>query len=116
MDIFNMFNLNNKIFTALQNSENGEVNNQTRFHYFQQDKIIWAEYHGGEIVKGFLIGKWISTNQIEFNYQHVNIQLQNRIGHCITTFIIKQGKLIGQENWQWLDSLEYGQSTIIEVD
>lgn len=55
-----MFNLNNKIFTAVQNSESGEVNDQTCFHYFQQDKMIWAEYQGGEILKGFLIGKWIS--------------------------------------------------------
>lgn len=55
-----MFNLNNKIFIALENSESGEVSEQTRFHYFQQDKMVWAEYKGGEILKGFLIGKWIS--------------------------------------------------------
>lgn len=40
MEILVMFNLNNKIFTAVQNSENGEVSNQTYFHYFQQDKMI----------------------------------------------------------------------------
>lgn len=52
-----MIDLNNKKFVALQNSENGEVSQQTCFHYFQQDKMIWAEYGGGEIAKGFLIGK-----------------------------------------------------------
>lgn len=111
-----MYDLNNKIFTAVQNSDNGEVNQQTRFHYFQQDEIIWAEYSGGEIIKGFLIGKWISSNQITFSYQHINKLLENRLGHCTTTFNDEQGKLIGQESWQWLDSLEHGQSQIIEID
>lgn len=96
-----MFNLNNKIFTAVQNSESGEVSNQTRFHYFQQDKMIWAEYQGGEILKGFLIGKWISDCQIEFSYQHLNQRLENRLG---------------RERWQWLDTLETGQSQIIEMN
>ncbi|QLD34242.1 n-acetylglutamate synthase [Mannheimia varigena] len=111
-----MFNLNNKIFTALQNSENGEVSNQTRFHYFQQDKMIWAEYQGGEILKGFLIGKWISVDQIEFTYQHLNHKLENRLGRCITTFSLKNDKLCGNERWQWFDTLDIGQSQIIEID
>lgn len=111
-----MYNLNHKIFTAVQNSDNGEVSQQTRFHYFQQGEIIWAEYDGGEIVKGFLIGKWISADQISFSYQHLNQHLENRLGRCTTTFSIESGKLIGQENWQWLDSLEQGQSKIIEIE
>lgn len=85
----------------MQNSESGEVSNQTRFHYFQQDKMIWAEYQGGEILKGFLIGKWISDCQIEFSYQHLNQRLENRLG---------------RERWQWLDTLETGQSQIIEMN
>ncbi|AHG78955.1 hypothetical protein X875_3350 [Mannheimia varigena USDA-ARS-USMARC-1388] len=110
-----MFNLNNKIFTAVQNSENGEVSSQTRFHYFQQEKMIWADYQGGEILKGFLIGKWISDCQIEFTYQHLNQQLENRLGRCVTTFSLENEKLVGGESWQWIDTLEVGQSQIIEV-
>lgn len=81
-----VLNLNNKIFTAVQNSESGKVSNQTKFYYFQQDKMIWAEYSGGEITKGFLIGKWINEEQIEFTYQHLNTKLENRLGRCTTTF------------------------------
>ena len=46
------------------------MSSQTEFHYHQQGKMIWAEYGGGEILKGFLIGKWIDDTQIEFTYQH----------------------------------------------
>lgn len=110
-----IFNLHNKLFIARQNSDTGEVSNQTKFHYFQQEQMIWAEYQGGEIIKGFLIGKWISDCQIEFTYQHLNHKLENRLGKCITTFSLENGKLLGRESWQWLDTLETGQSQIIEV-
>ena len=53
-----MLNLDNKKFVAVENTSNGEVSSQAEFHYHQQGKMIWAEYGGGEILKGFLIGKW----------------------------------------------------------
>ena len=110
-----MINLNHKTFVAVSNSDRGEVSQQTTFHYFQQEKMIWAEYAGGEIVKGFLIGKWINDTQIEFTYQHLNQALENRLGSCLTTFLIENGKLIGNEQWQWLDTFEEGCSLIKEV-
>ena len=61
-----MLNLDNKKFVAIENTANGEVSSQTEFHYHQQGKMIWAEYGGGEILKGFLIGKWVDDTQIEF--------------------------------------------------
>lgn len=111
-----MFDLNNKIFGAEHNSESGEVSDQTRFHYYQQDKMIWAEYGGGEIIKGFLIGKWVDDEHIEFTYQHLNQDLENRLGRCKTQFSLKNGKLYGNENWQWLDGdKEQGTSLIKEL-
>jgi len=52
-----LINLNKKIFKALSNSDNGEVGNDTIFYYLQNKDIISAEYSGGEIIKGNLIGK-----------------------------------------------------------
>ena len=52
--------------------------------------MIWAEYCGGEILKGFLIGKWIDDTQIEFTYQHLNQSLENRLGRCCTTFSLEK--------------------------
>ena len=48
-----MLNLDNKNLLLLENTANGEVSSQTEFHYHQQGKMIWAEYGGGEILKGF---------------------------------------------------------------
>lgn len=111
-------NLNKRTFISISNSESGEVNGETIFHYFQQDQMIWAEYAGGEIVKGFLIGHFISENQITFTYQHLNQQFENRIGKCISKIEVKpNGTLRLYENWQWLDGEQQcGQSIIEEIN
>ena len=94
-----MLNLDNKKFVAVENTANGEVSSQTEFHYHQQGNMIWAEYGGGEILKGFLIEKWID----------------DRLGRCCTTFSLEESKLVGHEKWQWLDTLEQGNSLIREI-
>jgi hypothetical protein len=37
-------NYNGKIFKAAATSNNGEVNGETTFYYFQEGNIVWAEY------------------------------------------------------------------------
>ena len=37
-------------FIPKLNSANGEVSEQTVFHYHQKDTVIWAEYAGGDIL------------------------------------------------------------------
>ncbi|VGM95255.1 Uncharacterised protein [uncultured Avibacterium sp.] len=109
------YNLNQKCFTAVVNSENGEVNPSTHFHYFQQDEMIWAEYAGGEIKKGFLIGKFIADDEMSFTYQHLNQQGENRLGKCLSRIeTLPSGKLRLNEQWQWLDGEQETGSSVVE--
>ena len=43
-------------FIPKMNPENVEVNEQTIFIYHQKGKLLWAEYSGGDILRGSLIG------------------------------------------------------------
>jgi len=43
--------------------------------------MVWAEYAGGEIEKGFLIGKVVDQH-LEFTYQHVNKKFKIMTGNC----------------------------------
>jgi hypothetical protein len=52
-----LVNLNDRKFTPAYNSINGEVSEKTVFHYHQDGNMIWAEYSGGQIIKGTLMGK-----------------------------------------------------------
>jgi hypothetical protein len=49
-------NYNNRSFKPIGNPENGETSNETVFHYKQIVNILTAEYSGGNIIKGQLIG------------------------------------------------------------
>jgi hypothetical protein len=75
-------NLNGKTFRASSNSENGEVSSATIFRYFEQDGLVWAEYSGGHILKGNLIGKRNDDGSLDLRYQHVNQGGEIKTGIC----------------------------------
>ena len=43
-----------------------EVDNQTLFAYHQSGNILWAEYYGGEIKKGTMIGLVGLNGELDF--------------------------------------------------
>jgi len=113
-----LINLDNKVFKALSNSDNGEVGNDTIFYYSQKDNIISAEYNGGEIIKGNLIGKQLKDGNFDFVYHHINVDGDLKIGKCLSSPIsLENGKIKLFEKWQWLNGdLSKGTSELIEID
>lgn len=109
-------NYNGKIFTPQCNTENGEVDEETIFHYFQENDLFWAEYSGGDVLKGHMIGIVNENGELDFHYQHLNKERQIRIGKCHSIPHIKEnGKIVLQEKWQWLNGdLSSGESVVAE--
>ncbi len=111
-----MYDLHNKKFKGLDNTDNGEVSEDTIFHYRQKDNIVWATYEGGDIIFGTLSGR-LDRDTIAFNYQHRNIFEEFMTGRCITTITKKGGKLFLNENWQWTcGDHTNGKSILQEID
>ena len=111
-------NLNGKVFKALSNSDNGEVGEQTLFYYCQTDDIISADYYGGEIAKGNLIGKELQSGEFSFYYHHINVNGELKTGKCLSkATALDDGRLKLFEQWQWLcDDMSSGTSELIEVE
>lgn len=110
-----MINLHNKTFRALSNSDNGDVSEDTLFHYRQKDQIIWATYEGGNVLFGTLSGQ-IKDNELEFTYQHQNLQGEFMTGRCTTVIKMEEGKMMLHETWQWTSGDQSkGTSILIEV-
>ncbi len=109
--------LNNKIFASCRNSKNGDVDEQTRFHYHQKDNYIWGHYSGGRITGGVLLGQVISDSQITFEYQHFDQNGNYRTGTCTSLVkILPEGHLLLEEKWQWTNGdKSAGNSTLIEI-
>ena len=108
--------LDGKIFQSIENSENGEVSSETIFHYHQNNEIVSADYKGGNIRKGHLLGKCLNGN-LEFTYQHINIEGNLMLGQCISTLsVLPDGRYKYHENWQWINGdKSKGTSQIIEI-
>lgn len=108
---------NARTFKSVQNTDNGEVSSATLFYYHQEGEMIWAEYEGGEIKKGTLIGYVTPSRELTFTYQHINADNVLRIGKC-TSFpeILPDGRMRLHEKWQWLNGdKSCGESIIEEI-
>lgn len=114
--IMTPMNYDGKFFVSKSNTENGEVDNNTVFSYHQNGDILSADYSGGEIIKGFIIGTVSENGELDFHYQHININREIKIGKCHSVpHITDGGKIELHEEWQWLngDKTE-GSSILVE--
>lgn len=105
-----------KQFVPLMNSKTGEVNEETVFTYHQKGTLLWAEYHGGDILFGQLLGVVQEHEELFFYYQHVNQKQECRIGECHSVpVILEDGRIQLHETWNWLNhDTSSGTSILIE--
>jgi hypothetical protein len=92
----------NKIkMTVVETAENGLVNKDTIFAFRQTDDLVTAEYAGGRIKKGFLVGT-ISDRKLQFSYCQVQIdgELDNGISSCELS-TNDNGKVMLVEHFEW---------------
>ncbi len=107
-------NYDGKYFVAKSNTENGEVNEQTVFSYHQRGTVFFADYYGGEIIKGYMIGNVCSNGELDFYYQHINTNGHVKIGKCHSIpRIMDNGKIELHEEWQWLNGDNSKGSSIV---
>jgi putative NADPH-quinone reductase len=109
-----LFSLEDRFFTVVDNSATGEVSDKTIFSYHQKGNVIWADYSGGSIVKGFLLGTMDDNHTLHFDYRHINKSGDSKSGSCVSSPKMENGKLRFYEKWKWAGGVE-GTSVIEEV-
>lgn len=110
-------NYDGRKFIPKMNSENGEASSQTIFTYHQNENLIWAEYNGGDILKGTLIGTVLQNGELDFVYQHINQDMMIKTGKCHSVpALSSDGKIELSETWEWTSGdCSKGVSLLIEV-
>lgn len=113
----NTINYHNRIFKALSNSVNGEIDSCTIFRYKQHDNVVYGDYSGGQIIKGQLIANVLENGDLDMRYHHINADQSLKIGKCYSRpKVEKDGSLTIEEDWQWLcDDFSEGKSQLVEV-
>ena len=95
------FNLNNKKMNVTQTAQNGVVNSETVFNFTQMENFVYANYSGGKIKQGFLVGI-LKDNELEFRFAQVQIngRLDGGVSKC-SLDINENGKLRLIEHFSW---------------
>ncbi|WP_316844289.1 n-acetylglutamate synthase [Pedobacter psychrodurus] len=110
-----MINYNNKLFSPISNTENGETSNETIFKYKQRGNVLTAEYDGGKIISGHLIGLVDENGCIEMRYHQVNHQGELMTGICYSTpELLENGKIRLHETWEWTSGDRSKGESVIE--
>lgn len=112
-----MINYDNRRFTSVANTDNGEVDARTIFHYHQQGNVVWATYAGGSIQFGTLIATVDGTGRLDMRYNHVNQAGVIMTGKCLSTpELLPDSRIRLHEKWQWTSGDgSQGESMVEEI-
>ncbi len=112
-----MINYHNRLFRSVASTDNAEVDHETLFQYRQEGAIVYAEYAGGAIVRGQLLGVADENGIIDLRYQQINTSGALMTGRCRSTpELLPDGRIRLHEDWQWTSGDgARGSSTVEEV-
>lgn len=91
-----------RVFWALSNTENGDVQPGLEFRYHEEDGFVWAFYEGEGVHIGTLVARKDDYGRIRMAYHHLNPADEAREGQCFSyPELLPGGRLRMHEFWQW---------------
>jgi len=87
---------------VVKTAECGVVNHETIFFFTQYENSVTAEYQGGKVAKGFLVGHFRADDKLEFSYCQMQRDgtLDNGVSICEVGYSL-DGKITLTEHFQW---------------
>jgi hypothetical protein len=93
----------------------GQVGTRTRFSYHEKDGEIWAEYSGGDVVRGHLVGTR-EGDRLDFRYVQLKHDGTTSSGHCVSAVVeLPDGRVRLEEAWEWESQPGSGTSVVEQV-
>ncbi|WP_030721785.1 hypothetical protein [Streptomyces sp. NRRL F-2580] len=106
--------LDGLVFVPVADQAPGQVGRQTRFEYREQDGRVWAEYGGGDVLRGYLVGTR-ADDAVDFRYVQLRLDGTTASGHCTSLVTeLPDGRLRLEETWTWESQEGHGTSTVEE--
>ncbi|GAA2504883.1 hypothetical protein GCM10010406_46950 [Streptomyces thermolineatus] len=107
--------LDGRLFAPVADPEGGEVGTSTRFRYHEQDGRIRADYDGGDIERGHLLGTR-DGDRLDFRYVQLRRDGRTSTGHCVSRVVeLPDGRLRLEETWEWESQEGRGTSVVEEL-
>jgi hypothetical protein len=111
--------LEGRRFMAVDNAS-GEVGAETVFTYHEDPMrgSLWADYAGGAVVRGHLVGSRTTSgvDTLDFRYVQLKADGTTSSGHCTSVVeVLPDGRLRLHETWSWESREGSGTSTVEEL-
>ncbi|MFE9437787.1 hypothetical protein ACFYO2_02015 [Streptomyces sp. NPDC006602] len=91
------------------------MSTRTRFAYHEKDGEIWAEYAGGDVVRGYLVGTR-EGDRLDFRYVQLKEDGTTSSGHCASTVVeLSDGRVRLEETWEWESQSGRGASVVEQL-
>lgn len=88
---------------------------RTRFAYHETDGAIWADYEGGDVVLGRLVGTR-KGDRLDFRYVQLGHDGTTSSGHCVSQVVeLSDGRVRLEEMWEWESRAGSGTSVVEQV-
>lgn len=112
-----MINYHGRLFRPVSLDGEGDVSSDTIFRYSQRGDLLTADYSGGEIDYGHIIGLVDDDGNIDMRYHHITLEGDIMTGRCRSKpEVLPSGKLRIHERWQWTcGDRSNGQSILEEL-
>ncbi|MEU2714002.1 hypothetical protein [Streptomyces sp. NPDC007205] len=107
--------LDGLILAPVADQAPGQVGTHTRFAYHETEGEIWAEYAGGDVVRGHLVGTR-EGDRLDFRYVQLRTDGSTASGHCVSTVVeLPDGRVRLEETWEWESRAGSGTSVVEQV-
>ncbi|WP_411085531.1 hypothetical protein [Streptomyces sp. 061-3] len=107
--------LDGLVLSPVADQAPGQVGTRTRFTYHEEKGAIWADYAGGDVVRGHLVGTR-TGDRLDFRYVQLKQDGTTSSGHCVATVVgLADGRVRLEERWEWESQEGSGTSVVEEL-
>ncbi|MFE9728221.1 hypothetical protein ACFYQ5_32785 [Streptomyces sp. NPDC005794] len=107
--------LDGLVLSPVADQAPGQVGTRTKFTYHEREGRIWAEYAGGDVVRGHLVGTR-DADTLDFRYVQLKQDGTTSSGHCVSTVVdLPDGRVRLDERWEWESQEGSGTSVVEEL-
>ncbi|APX96281.1 hypothetical protein [Natronorubrum daqingense] len=108
--------LDGRTLAGVANDDAGEVGADTVFHFEQTGDRLYANYSGGNIVDGHLVGTF-DGEQWDVRYTQLHADGETATGHSVGDVeLLEDGRVRVEDEWEWESKTGEGESVHEEID
>lgn len=96
-----MINYDGRIFSSSAAETAGSDGQGPVGHYHQDEDVVWAEFSGGQVVRGMLVGSCDRDGVLRLVYCQLMASGEAIAGHCTSIpTVLGDGRIQLDEHWQ----------------